>query len=96
MGLKINFDDKRCGYWVSGLGFDFFASLTSEVSENPDEPGVLSYIQCDFVKRNGEDYVHNLNIPIRHAKMISADLLEHLLVREFIQFWAMDGAFARR
>lgn len=72
MQTKFNVvhDPKRCGYFVSGNGFDFFLYLTTE-----------DHLECDCVKRSGSDFELHLSIPIAgHSP--SSDLVETLVARE--------------
>lgn len=82
MKLNITFDEKRCGYFVSGSGFDFFAYFTGDMDGD-------GFIECDSVQRKGDDYTMHLTIPLNGAKMLSPDLLETLIVRELAPLWGL-------
>jgi hypothetical protein len=82
MKLNITYDDKRCGYFVQGMGFDFFAYFTGDF----DGAG---FIECDSVQRQGDDYTAHLAIPLQGAKMLSPDLLETLILRDISLLWEM-------
>jgi hypothetical protein len=82
MKLNITFDEKRCGYFVQGHGFDFFAYFTGDMAGD-------GFIECSSVKRAGDDYTAHLVIPLRGAKMLSPDLLETLIARELFPLWGI-------
>lgn len=73
--LNVIYDEKRCGYWINGHGFDFFAYFTSD-------GGPKSWIECDCVTREGCDFNFHLVVPIETAKTPSCDLVETLVARE--------------
>lgn len=82
MKLHITYDEKRCGYFVRGMGFDFFAYFTGDL----DGAG---FIECDSVQREGEAYTAHLTIPLNGASMLSNDLLETLILRELTPLWGL-------
>jgi hypothetical protein len=82
MKLNITYDEKRCGYFVQGHGFDFFAYFTGD-------PNGAGFIECDSVQRQGDDYTAHLSIPLNGAKMLSPDLLETLIVKELFPLWGI-------
>ena len=82
MKLDITYDEKRCGYFVKGHGFDFFAYFTGDL----DGQG---FIECDSVQRAGDDYTVHLMIPLKGAKMLSPDLLETLISKELLPLWGL-------
>ena len=78
--LNIIFDEKRCGYWVKGYGFDFFAYFTND-------GGLNSWIECDCVTRKESDFTLHLSLPINTAKKPSCDLVETLMMQELSKYF---------
>lgn len=76
--LSSFYDEKRCGYFVSGDGFDFFAYHVGD-SETPEAFG----IECDHVERSGygNGYSIHLYIPLLQAPM-SETVLVNAINRE--------------
>lgn len=50
--IQITRDNKRCGFFVVGSGFDFFAYYTCDPSEDGTQES--TFIECDHVEREGE------------------------------------------
>lgn len=82
MKINITYDEKRSGYFVQGLGFDFFAYFTGDMQG-------AGFIECDSVQREGDDYTLHLTIPLSGARLLSSDLLETLIIRELQKFWEL-------
>ena len=78
--LQVEYDDRRCGYWVKGAGFDFFAYFTG------DEPGV-EFIECSNVTREGDSRSLHLSIPLGGAKRLTEDVLETAILQRLAEFW---------
>ena len=88
--LDVTWDEKRCGYWFSGAGFDFFAYFTSD-GEMPDEDNAAQYLECDHVQRKGESFVLHLQVPIKNASGASGiELVETQVVNELRKYWAVS------
>ncbi len=68
--FQVSYDEKRCGYFVKGHGFDFFLYFTTGDT-----------LECDSVMREGSDFELHLTIPIGQTKP-SSDLVETLVARE--------------
>jgi len=79
-GLDIEYDEKRCGWWVSGSGFDFFAYMTSDDHGN-------NFIECDHVVREGSSLDRHITIAYGGAKKLTSDVLETALLIELRKYW---------
>lgn len=77
--LLIEHDEKRCGYWVQGDGFDFFAYFTSDEKN--------TFIECDSVKREGSDYILHLSVRLGASGNVDNDMLESAIQRELSSYW---------
>lgn len=85
--LNVTWDEKRCGYWISGAGFDFFAYFTSG-GESPDDMNAPQYLECDHVQRHGEDFVLHLQVPIKNAAGEQGiQLVETQVLNELRKYW---------
>lgn len=86
--LDVAWDEKRCGYWFSGSGFEFFAYFTSA------EPGIdesAQFLECDHVQRKGEAFVLHLQVPIKKTVGISGiELVETQVVNELSKYWIIS------
>lgn len=75
--LQVTYDEERCGYFVKGHGFDFFAYFTEDA------------IECCSVTRKDDDYILHLSIELRGLKRLSCDILETLIARELATVWVI-------
>lgn len=80
--LDITYDEKRCGYWVQGDGFDFFAYFTSGDGGN--------FIECDHVQRQGDDFTLHLSVRLGPNGQPHADILATALQRELAKYWPTE------
>lgn len=88
--LEVAWDEKRCGYWISGEGFDFFAYFTGG-GEAPGDMNASQYLECDHVQRQGEDFVLHLQVPIKSAAgEQGVQLVETQVFNEFRKYWAVS------
>lgn len=78
--LHVEHDEKRCGYWVQGDGFDFFAYFTGDEKNE--------FIECDSVRRNGSDKVLHLSIRLGGSGKVDRDILESAIQRELSKYWS--------
>jgi len=79
-GLDIWYDEKRCGYFVTGSGFDFFAYLTDDGDGN-------NFIECDHVVRQGYDQAVPIVVAFGGAKNLSLDIVETAILIELKKYW---------
>lgn len=79
VALCVTYDSFERGYFVKGMGFDFFATQI--------RIGNVSYIECRDVCRYEDGEIMHLIIPLHGAKCLSIDLLESLIVGKLSEKW---------
>ena len=77
--IFVEHDEKRCGYWIQGDGFDFFAYFTGDEKNE--------FIECDSVRREGSDYALHLSIRLGPNGKVDKDILESAIQRELSKYW---------
>ena len=77
--LVVSYDAIERGYFVKGMGFDFFAILVTVDG--------ISYIECREVSRYENGNQFHLIIPMHQAKQFSCDLLETLIIAKLSENW---------
>lgn len=82
--LVVSFNAIERGYFVKGMGFDFFATL---VTVNGD----TSYLECRDVHRFEDLAQLHLIIPMQ-AKHFSCDLLETLIIAKLSEYWNLNSS----
>ncbi len=78
--FNIFYDEKRCGYFVQGSGFDLFLYFTG------DEPEI--FLECDDVAPMAQSggYRHWLQFRL-WCETPSIEILETLVYRELVKFF---------
>lgn len=79
--IVVEYDDKRCGWWFRGLGFDFWAHfagghLEAEVCRDGDDP---------------DSFVLHLSIALGSAERITADVFASKCLKELGRYWDLFG-----
>lgn len=88
--LNITWDEKRCGYWIAGAGFDFFAYYTSDGDE-PDDDTAPMFLECDHVQRQGEEFTLHLRVSIKRAAgEAGIEIIETKIVNELGKYWDLS------
>lgn len=83
--LTIFYDERRCGYFVEGLGFDFSAYFTIDIDE--DECILSQFIECDHVSREGYDEVAHIAITLHGCDRPSNDIVETQIFQALMVYW---------
>lgn len=79
--LYFDYDEKRQGYWITGDGFDFFAYFTED-----DDKSI--YVECDSVRREGEDFTTSIQVRLGPAGKVHKDILETAVHNELNRWWS--------
>lgn len=65
---RVTRDKRRCGFWVVGSGFDFFAYFTGL-------PGVDdTYLECDYVTRYNSENSKHMQVRLGASGEVSDDV----------------------
>lgn len=83
--LNVTYDEKRCGYFVQGSGFDFFAYFTGDINEETNL--MENYIECDGVVREGSDLDAHISIPLHGCSRLSNDIMETKILEALRVYW---------
>lgn len=84
--VLITRDDKRCGFFVSGSGFDFFAYYTCDTTEDGSQ--LSTYIECDHVERAGEpSEIHHMRINLGPSGVAIEDILHTAISKWLCERW---------
>ena len=84
--IDVTWDEKRCGYWITGDGFDFFSYFTSD--SDIDEDIGQEFIECDHIKRDGDPYVLHLQVPLKTVSGVKGiQIVETQIVNELQKYW---------
>jgi hypothetical protein len=87
--LTVNWDEKRDGYWVTGLGFNFFAYFTCDFDVDGKERE--TFLECDNVKRENEPFVLHLQIPINQPTgQFGIEYVETQIENILRQYWVLS------
>lgn len=73
----VEYDEKRCGWWFRGLGFEFMAYFT-----------LRGYLEAD-VHREGEspDQDVHIAIPLPPSGRMTEDLFATAALKQLRRFW---------
>ena len=80
--LSVRYDEKRCGYFVTGSGFDFFLYFTTGDT-----------LECDSLNCSTEVFGHevynstSISIPLNGCEKYSCDVVETLVARALAAVW---------
>lgn len=78
--MNVSFDEKRCGYFFFGDGFDFFAYFTADFDEDSKE-----FLECDHVERDGDSFILHLQIP--SVGNHNEELAKEMVLKELKKYW---------
>ena len=87
--IHVEYDEKRCGWWFRGMGFDFMAYFTiggDPLAEDFDAcPG---FLEAD-VQREGEPYEAHVTIPLPTSGIMTEDLFATAALKQLRRFWLL-------